>query len=135
MIFIDKVKNRKISQTLLRVTPVSYLSACEPAETNRNSEAEGHIIRSAFLSLWAACVCAGYPFDTHQQKFFLSPLNFENIVLLFPVAYGIFVYFFCRKINNGILEVLSIRGWFKANCLLFAYIHILSPNKLAATEV
>jgi hypothetical protein len=45
-----------------------------------------------------------------------------------------FVYFFYREISNGILEVISIRGWFLTNCQLFVYIHILSFNKLAASE-
>jgi hypothetical protein len=30
-----------------------------------------------------------------------------------------FVHFFYREINNGILEATSFRGWFKLNCPLF----------------
>jgi hypothetical protein len=84
--------------------------------------------------LWAACVCAGCPFDTPSAKNFFIPLELRKYCFAFSGGFGMFVYFFCREINNRILEVTSIRGWFKTNCPLSVYINILSPNKFAATE-
>jgi hypothetical protein len=71
----------------------------------------------------------GCPFG-YAKKMFLPPLNFQNIVLFFPVTSGVFAIYFYGEINNGILEATFIRGWFKLNRPFFVCIDIVLGHRV-----
>jgi hypothetical protein len=133
MIFIDKVKNCKIPKTLMGAAPVSCLSACEAAD-------QGTERREATLFDLPSSRCGQHVYVQaallipHQQRIFLSPLNFENIALLFPVALGCLCIFSAEKLTTASWKLHLSGGGSKRTApflFIFTFYHptSLQPRK------